>query len=258
MDLQLRDKRVVITGGSKGIGLACARAFLDEGARVALMSRDPGNLASARASLGQDVRTYAVDLSDPAAAGRAFLAIVDLLGAVDVLINSAGAARRHPPMELDSAAWKQAIDAKFFPTINAMDAVLPAMAARGSGAIVNIIGVGGKMADVFHIAGGAANAALMLATTGLAAAYAPRGVRINAINPGLTRTGRVTDRLEVEARSSGASQEEVLKRAVSKIPAGRMATPEEIAHVALFLASSQASYVSGVVLPLDGVSHPAI
>jgi NAD(P)-dependent dehydrogenase (short-subunit alcohol dehydrogenase family) len=114
------------------------------------------------------------------------------------------------------------------------------------------------MADVFHIAGGAANAALMLATTGLAAAYAPRGVRINAINPGLTRTGRVTDRLEVEARSSGASQEEVLKRAVSKIPAGRMATPEEIAHVALFLASSQASYVSGVVLPLDGVSHPAI
>jgi NAD(P)-dependent dehydrogenase (short-subunit alcohol dehydrogenase family) len=161
-------------------------------------------------------------------------------------------------MELDSAAWKQAIDAKFFPTINAMDAVLPAMAERGSGAIVNIIGVGGKMADVFHIAGGAANAALMLATTGLAAAYAPRGVRINAINPGLTRTGRVTDRLEVEARSSGASQEEVLKRAVSKIPAGRMATPEEIAHVALFLASSQASYVSGVVLPLDGVSHPAI
>ena len=160
------------------------------------MSREAGNLASARSSLGGDVITRSVDLSDSVAAKEAFAWAADEFGSVDILINSAGAARRHPPFELDSAAWKQAIDAKFFPSINSMDAVLPAMAARGTGAIVNIIGVGGKVADAFHIAGGAANAALMLASTGLAAAYAPRGVRINAINPGLTLTGRVADRLE--------------------------------------------------------------
>lgn len=258
VNLRLEGKLAVITGGSKGIGLACARAFLDEGARVALLSRDPANLASARASLGRDVFTRAVDLADAAAAKLAFAEVSAAQGPIDVLINSAGAARRHPPLELDAAAWRQAIDAKFFPAINAMDAVLPAMAARGTGAVVNIIGVGGKVADPFHIAGGAANAALMLATTGLAVAYAPRGVRINGINPGMTRTGRVKDRLEVEARTSGGSPEDLLRKAESRIPAGRMATPEEVAQVALFLASEQASYIFGAVLPMDGATHPVI
>jgi NAD(P)-dependent dehydrogenase (short-subunit alcohol dehydrogenase family) len=258
MNLGLKGTLAVITGGSKGIGLACARAVLAEGARVALLSRDPANLSSARADLLGDAFTRAVDLADPAAARQAFAEVAAALGPVDVLVNSAGAARRHPPLELDAAAWRQAIDAKFFPTINAMDAVLPAMAARGSGVVVNIIGVGGKVADPFHIAGGAANAALMLATKGLAAAYAPRGVRINGINPGMTKTGRVKDRLDVEARTSGCSQEELLGKAESKIPAGRMATPEEVAQVALFLASDQASYVFGAVLPMDGAAHPVI
>jgi NAD(P)-dependent dehydrogenase (short-subunit alcohol dehydrogenase family) len=258
MNLRLEGKLAVITGGSKGIGLACARAFLEEGARVALLSRDPANLASARASLGRDVFTRAVDLADAEAAKRAFAEVSSDLGPVDVLVNSAGAARRHPPLELDAAAWRQAIDAKFFPTVNAMDAVLPGMAARGSGAVVNIIGVGGKVADPFHIAGGAANAALMLATKGLAVAYAPRGVRINGINPGMTKTGRVKDRLDVEARTSGCTQEQLLRKAESRIPAGRMATPEEVAQAALFLASGQAGYIFGVVLPMDGAANPVI
>jgi NAD(P)-dependent dehydrogenase (short-subunit alcohol dehydrogenase family) len=258
MILNLEGKVTVVTGGSKGIGLACARAFLEEGARVAVVSRDPANLASARDSLGREVLTVAADLSDAAAARRAFAEVAGVLGPVDVLVNCAGAARRHAPFELDAAAWRQAIDSKFFPSINAMDAVLPAMAARGTGAVVNIIGVGGKFADPFHIAGGAANAALMLATTGLAAAYAPRGVRINGINPGMTRTGRVTDRMEVEARASGGDPGELLKRAESRIPAGRMAAPEEVARVALFLASDRASYVFGAILPLDGAAHPVI
>ena len=99
---------------------------------------------------------------------------------------------------------------------------------------------------------------LMLATTGLAAAYAPRGVRINGINPGMTKTGRVEDRLEVEARARGLALEDVRARARDKIPAGRMAEPEEIAQVALFLASPLSSYVTGAIIPMDGGSHPVI
>ena len=258
MDLQLKGKVAVIAGGSKGIGLACARAFLAEGARVALLSRDAANLAAAGSILGAEVFTHAVDLTDPAAAVRAFAAVTAALGPVDVLFNSAGAARRHAPHELDSAAWRQAMDSKFFTCIHAMDAVLPSMAARGSGAVVNIIGVGGKVASPVHIAGGSANAALMLATTGLAAAYAPKGVRINGINPGLTLTGRVEERIAAESRMSGASAREVRARMEEGIPLGRFARPEEIAQVALFLASPCASYVMGAIVPMDGASNPVI
>ena len=258
MNLDLAGKIVAITGGSKGIGLACARAFLREGAKVALLSRSPENLADARKSLEADVFSYAVDLSDASAADKAFQAVEKELGPIDILVNSAGAAKRHAPGELNAVAWRQAMDGKFFTTIHAMDAVLPGMAARGAGTIVNVIGIGGKVADRFHLAGGSANAALMLATTGLAAAYASKGIRINGINPGLTRTGRVKDRIALEARVTGRSAGELLAEAESKIPVGRMAEPEEIAQLALILASSQTRYVVGAIVPMDGSVNPVI
>src|SRR4051794_25431259 len=123
------------------------------------------------------------------------------------------------------------------------------MAARGSG----VIGNGGKVASPIHVAGGAANAALMLATAGLANAYAGRGVRVVGINPGLTNTDRVAEGLRAEARLSGTSPDESLKRvALARIPFGRMAEPEEIARLVTFLASPQAGYVSGVTITMDG------
>jgi NAD(P)-dependent dehydrogenase (short-subunit alcohol dehydrogenase family) len=132
------------------------------------------------------------------------------------------------------------------------------MATRRAGAVVNIVGQGGRQARETHIAGGAANAALMLATVGYARGYAPIGIRINAINPGLTRTGRVDQGLEAQARASGRSKDELLAEAVAAIPMGRMAEPEEIAEVAYFLASPAASYVSGAVIPMDGCSASVI
>jgi len=132
------------------------------------------------------------------------------------------------------------------------------MAARGHGSIVNVIGQGGRQAGVLHIAGGAANSALMLATVGLARAYADKGVRVNAINPGLTRTSRVDEGLEAASRASGRSKEELAVEQTRAIPMGRMAEPEEIANVAVFLASGLASYVSGAVVPMDGCSVSVI
>ncbi len=258
MDLGLNNKVVIVTGGSKGIGLACARAFLDEGAKVAIVSRAAANLDAARKQLGGVVHTAVANLSDAQAAIDAVTAIKNVLGPIDVLINSAGAARRYAPDELNAAAWRDAMNAKFFSYVYAMDAVIKDMAQRGTGAIVNIIGTGGKVAGNFHIAGGSANAALMLASTGLAAAYASQGVRINAINPGTTVTGRVSEGLKVEARALNTTEDEVMRRMQARIPMGRFAAPEEIARVAVFLSSSQASYVNGAIVPMDGVANPVI
>jgi NAD(P)-dependent dehydrogenase (short-subunit alcohol dehydrogenase family) len=251
MKLGLDGKVVLITGGSKGIGLACARAFLDEGAKVGIISRSQANLDAARAALGK-VAGYAADLIDPAQALAALDALEAELGPVDVLVNSAGAARRVPPEDLTPERWRAAFDAKLFSYVNMFDPAVKRMAARGTGVIVNVIGNGGKVATPTHLAGGAANAALMLATAGLAQAYAPQGVRVVGVSPGLTRTDRVSEGMQAEAATQGIGVEEAQRLAEASIPLGRMAEPEEIAATVVFLASDKASYVTGVNISMDG------
>ncbi|MGD9943873.1 MAG: SDR family NAD(P)-dependent oxidoreductase [Burkholderiaceae bacterium] len=261
MDLGLQSKRVLVTGASKGIGLACARAFARAGATVIGVSRSQDRLQAARQSLAADgltMHSLAADLSDAAAALALVEAVEREHGPIDVLVNSAGAARRYPPDELDATAYRQAMDAKYFTYMHVTQPLIARMAGRGSGSVVNIVGQGGRRASEMHVAGGAANAALMLATAGLARAYAARGVRVNAINPGLTRTTRVDEGLQAEARATGRQPDQLLAEAVASIPAGRLAEPEEIANVALFLASNLASYVSGAIIPMDGCSASVI
>ena len=262
MDLNLSGKHILITGGSKGIGLACAQAFLAEGARVSLVSRSEANLKRARESLsafGTDrVQTHAADLTQAASAQAALDAAIATFGPVDVLVNSAGAAKRTPAPELSPQAWHDAMQAKYFSYIHMIDPVIKQMGQRGKGNIVNVVGNGGKVASPIHLAGGAANAALMLATAGLANAYAAQGIRVNAINPGLTRTERLKEGMAADARLQGIETEEAMKRAMAKIPMGRMAEPEEIAKVVLFLASDAASYVTGINMSMDGATTPLI
>ena len=257
MDLNLAGKSVLVTGGSKGIGLACARAFLDEGARVAICSRSQDHLDQALAIL-PGATGFAADLTDPEAAAAMVEAVEARLGPLDILVNSAGAARQCPPADLTAAHWRAAMDAKFFTTIHVLDPVVKRMAALGRGVIVNVIGAGGKVATPVHLGGGAANAALMLATAGLGAAYAAQGVRILGVSPGLTETERVTTRVKAEAQLAGITLEEARARAVARIPMGRLAQPEEIARVVVFMASGQASYVTGTTLAMDGGQNPVV
>jgi NAD(P)-dependent dehydrogenase (short-subunit alcohol dehydrogenase family) len=260
MDLALNGKAVLVTGASKGIGLACAQAFAREGARVALVSRSPANLQSAVTQFDARSRpvVIAADLVRADEAKRAVDEAEAALGPLDVLVNSAGAARRYPPEELDASAWHAAMDAKFFSYIHPLDIVVRRMGERGGGAVVNIIGQGGKVASPVHLPGGAANAALMLATTGLAAAFGPRGVRVNAINPGGTLTTRMQEGLAAEARMTGKTPDDLLAAQQARIPLRRLAMPEEIAEVALFLASDRARYVTGVIVPMDGGASAVI
>ncbi len=201
---------------------------------------------------------FAADLSDPGQAGAMVAAAEAELGPIDILVNSAGAARRTPPDELTPAHWRAAMDAKYFSYINVIDPLVKLMAARGGGVIVNVIGNGGKIASPVHLAGGAANAALMLATAGLATAYAKQRVRVVGLNPGLTETGRVAEGLASDARLAGISVDEARARGIARIPLGRMATPEDIANTVLFLASPRASYVTGVNITMDGASTACV
>lgn len=257
MNLDLKAKVVVVTGGSKGIGLACARAFLAEGAKVGITSRSRANIDKALMGL-QGATGIAADLIDADHALRMVDAMEKTLGPIDILVNSAGAAKRTAPDDLTPAAWKAAMDAKYFSYINVIDPVVKRMAKRGTGVIVNIIGNGGKVATPTHLAGGAANAALMLATAGLGTAYAGKGIRVVGINPGLTNTERVAEGLKSDARLNGITEDEALKRAIQRIPLGRMAEPEEIANTALYLASPRASYVTGVIISMDGAVAPVV
>ena len=261
MNLNLQDRVVVVTGASKGIGLACAAAFLQEGATVALVSRSRANLDAALAGLPASAHPpllLVADLTRADEAERMVAAAEAALGPIDVLVNSAGAAKRYAPDDLSAQAWHEAMDAKFFSYMHPTDAVLRRMVPRGRGAIVNIIGSGGKVANPMHLPGGAANAALMLATTGLAAAFGPKGIRVNGINPGGTLTGRVQEGLAVEAKMTGLPAAELLARNQAKIPLRRLGKPEEVAQVAVFLASDAASYVTGAIVPMDGGANPVV
>jgi NAD(P)-dependent dehydrogenase (short-subunit alcohol dehydrogenase family) len=257
MELGFAGKVVLVCGGSKGIGLAAARLFAAEGARVAISSRSELNL-NAAAELVSGARAFAGDLSRQDQAQEVLDKVESQMGPIEIAVNCAGAAKQLPPAELTPQAWRNAMDSKFFSYINIIDPLIKRMASRRSGCIVNIIGSGGKVAAPTHIAGGAANAALMLATVGLAAAYAPYGVRVVGINPGPTETDRVAGALRAQATLTGKTEETVYAEKINSIPLGRMASPEEIANAILFVASDKASYMTGVNITMDGVQSTVI
>jgi NAD(P)-dependent dehydrogenase (short-subunit alcohol dehydrogenase family) len=257
MDLRLKDKKVLITGGSKGIGLACAKAFIAEGARVALVSRSEENLKKAKASL-RDAYVISADLTSAEAAAAMVEKVEKEFGALDVLVNSAGAAKRTDADDLTPAAWRAGMDAKYFSYINVIDPVIKRMGKRGTGAVINVIGSGGKVASPTHLAGGAANAALLLATAGLAYAYASKGVRVVGVSPGVTRTERVAEGLKAEAKRANVSVEQAEKQMVARLPMGRPAEPEEIADIVVFAASERGRYLTGANISTDGAASHVV
>lgn len=261
MDLALSGRHVLITGGSKGIGYACAQEFCREGARVTLVARNQAGLDTALMKLsdqGFTCRSFIADVTQAEAAAFMVEAVYRECGNVDVLVNCAGAALRTPFDELTPQAWHAAMQAKFFAYIHVLDSVIKRMGSVGSGAIVNVVGAGGKVASPTHLPGGSANAALMLASAGLAAAYGPRGVRVNVVNPGLTLTDRLSEGLAADARLRQISAAEVLEQQQQRLPLRRIAEPQEIANAVVFLSSSRASYITGAILSMDGAVVPMV
>lgn len=251
MDMQLQGKRVLVTGGSKGIGLACAEAFAAEGCDLVLVSRDAAALATAadevRAVRQIRVETHAADLSRDEERERLHAAFPD----IDILVNNAGAIPSGRLQDIPMARWKQAWDLKVLGYIHLCQLYLPSMETRKAGAIVNIIGMAGRAPRAGYIAGGAGNAALIAFTSAIGAAAQEHGVKVVGINPAVTKTDRMLTQARTNARLK-FGDEERWADTLTNLPFGRPIEASEIAELAVFLASPRGHYVNGTVIDVDG------
>ena len=256
MELGLKGKVAMVSGGSRGIGFAIARELAAEGVNLALGARSGPDLETAAEEISREtvvqVLPVAADLSTLSGV-RTFVAVtMERFDRVDILINSAGAIRGGSLLTKPDSDWQEDWDLKLFGYIRMMREVFPIMREAGGGRIVNIIGSAGRRPDPSYIAGGGANAALMNITKALAVEGGSHNILVNGINPGPTRTARWDVMNQGLASEWGKTVPEVEEIRVRDNPLGRPCEPEEVAAVAVFLASDRASYVNGVVIDLDG------
>jgi 3-oxoacyl-[acyl-carrier protein] reductase len=251
MDLKLAGRTVLITGGSKGIGFACAMAFAAEGCAVHIASRSRDVLEAAREKIrarhNVPVEYHVADLSK----GDTARSLVDAVGHADILVNNAGAIPRGDILSLTEPKWREAWELKVFGYINTTRAMLEKMYARKKGAVVNIIGLAGESFNYDYVAGTMGNAGLMAFTRAVGSRSVDHGVRVVAINPPATRTDRMLTLLRGQAQQQFGDPERWAEL-TKHMPFGRAAEPDEVADLAVFLASDRASYISGVVMTLDG------
>jgi 3-oxoacyl-[acyl-carrier protein] reductase len=251
MDLQLSGRRVLITGGSKGIGLATAISFAREGAAPMLVARSSATLDQACAEVLRETGITAKALACDLSTADGLAALLSHAGDVDILINNAGAIPGGGLADVDDARWRQSWELKLFGYINLIRAVLPQMQARGSGVIANIIGMAGAAPRADYICGSTANAALMAFTQAVGASSPRHGVRVFGINPSPTRSDRIEGLLRTQAASKLGDAERWMELTL-KLPFGRMTEPQEIADLAVFGCSPRCGYLSGSVLNIDG------
>ena len=251
MDLQLRGKRALITGGSKGIGRASAMALADEGCDVTLVARDEAALRQAadaiRSRAQVNVRTISADLSSDAAVRN----VAEQAGELDILVNNAGAIPPGDLLSVDDARGRHAWDLKVFGYISFCREVYARMKSRRSGVIVNVIGAAGESFPSNYIAGAAGNASLMAFTRALGKQAPADGLRVVAINPGPVETDRLIMLRRAQAKEKFGNEER-WRELTADMPFGRAATPEEIANAVAFLASPRSAYTTGTVLTING------
>lgn len=263
MDLNLSGKAAIVTGGSAGIGLACAKLLFQEGANVVIAARrnveaTAETIQKIRSKSMNRVLPCAIDLSKPKKAETVVYLTVANFETVDILINCAGSARAGAFLDLSDEDFIEAWTLKTLGYIRMVKAVLPHMMANGTGSIVNIIGAAGRTPSPTFLTGSTANAALINFTRGISKDLAGDNIRINAISPSATETERAHRLAEQTADDSGLSKEKVITDTISSIPIRRMIQPSEIAALAAFLASDLAAAITGAEILIDGGQTPGI
>jgi 3-oxoacyl-[acyl-carrier protein] reductase len=258
MELGLKDKVVLVTGGTRGIGADIARGFAEEGARVAICARTQADLDARSAEIaratGAAVIGVSVDLSRRGEPERLVEHVVSRFGRLDVLVNSAGVAPGGNIEELTDDDWERGIQLKLLGLVRCTRAAIPVMRRQGGGRIVNVVGNDGVKCAYWEIVPAICCAAELIFTATLAEEYGPEGIYVNAVNPGPVETGLMRGLFEHVARRRGLSVQEVVDAHVESIPLklGRIAEPREVTDVVLFLASDRASFVNGVSVNVDG------
>ncbi len=255
MELGLRQKSAIVTGGSRGIGRSCALSLAREGARVCVAARSRERLEEVVREIGDaggEGLSVEADLTTMHGCREVVRATVDTFGGVDILINCAGAARGGDILGLPAEQIDEGLALKAHGYLRMSQLAIPHMRENRWGRIVQIAGGAGTSPDRYNMPLSVANIAVLNCTRALSDAVSGDGILVNAICPGLTNTQRARDVQQAEAARQGRDVEELLCEAGEQLPAGRIAEPEEIAAVATFLSSEPCSYVFGGAVYMDG------
>jgi 3-oxoacyl-[acyl-carrier protein] reductase len=251
VDLHLTDNVAIITGASRGIGRAIAETLAAEGMRLSVVARSRAQLEELGGRLGDRCLVQAVDLRDPEAPAKVVAATFAGFGRVDLLVNNAGATKRGDFLELADGDWLDGFALKFFGAMRCCRAAWPYL-VQSRGAVVNIVGIGGRTGSADFAIGGAVNAALLNLTKALADRGVRDGVRVNAINPGGIRTDRLVARIRTLAAEHQIDLPEAERRLAQALGVPRFGEPAEIARLTAFLASPQAAFCQGAIVDADG------
>lgn len=247
--MKFKEKVAIITGGSRGIGFATAEAFVKEGATVVITASTPENAARAAQALQQKypnavVEGISPDLTDPEAVRKAFALVVQKYGSLDILVNNAGISERTLLADYTQDLFDKVMDLNVKGVWAASQAAAAIMEKQGSGVILNT----SSMVSIYGQSAGVAYPASKFAVNGITLSLArelgPKGIRVNAVAPGITETDMMK-----------AVPKEMIQPLIRQIPLGRLGQPEDIANAFVFLASDQASYITGVVLQVDGLAR---
>jgi NAD(P)-dependent dehydrogenase (short-subunit alcohol dehydrogenase family) len=246
----LTGKHAVVTGASRGIGLAIARALLAQGARVTLIARDAAALEAAAAEIGggSGVAWQTLDVTDPAGVAEAFARA----GAADILVNNAGQAASSPFMRQDAAMWQRMLDVNLTGAYHCIQAVLPTMLDAGWGRIVNVASTAGLTGYRYVAAYCAAKHGLVGLTRALALELAAKGITVNAVCPGYTETDIVREAVANIVRKTGRTESQARAELAAGNPQGRLVQPQEVAHAVAMLCMPAAAAMNGQAIAVAG------
>jgi 3-oxoacyl-[acyl-carrier protein] reductase len=256
MDLHLKDKRALVTGASRGLGYATALGLAREGCRVAVNSRDEKRVKAAAETMeketGAQVIGIAGDVTDPTVPAQIVEEAVRALGGIDILITNAGGPPSGTFESFDEAAWQKAIDLSFMSHVRLIKSALPHLTQSKSASVLTITSYSVKQPIPNLVLSNSIRAATVGLTKTLALELGAAGIRFNSILPAWTDTERVIDLMTARSKQNGTTVQEEIAKQSKDSPLGRMGTPEEFANAAVFLVSPAASYITGVMLTVDG------
>ena len=244
MDLNLKDRVAVVTGGAAGIGEAIARALAAEGCRVSILDRNEDAARKLAETLGGGTQYVAANVGEPSSVANAFAQLLRRHSSLDILVNAAGVLSTGLVADLPTAEWQRVHEVNLSGVLYCVKSAIPLMRQQRRGRIINIASVsamrgGGSVGNTLY---GATKAGVVALTMGLARELGPDGITANAIAPAVADT----------AMTNAALTEDVRRKIVARIPLGRLASLSDIADLATFLASDRASFITGTVIPVDG------
>lgn len=256
MDLQLEGKRALVTGASRGLGYATARQLALEGTQVAINSRSAASLETAARTMKAETQftphLLQGDLTDPETPAKLVAEAVQAMGGLDILVTNAGGPPSGAFESFDEATWQKAIDLSFLSHVRLIRAALPHLRKSSSASVLTITSVSVKQPIPNLVLSNSIRAATIGLTKTLALEIGSEGIRFNSILPSWTETERVYELMSQRAEQKGTNVEDEIQAQSETSPMGRMGTPEEFANAAVFLVSPAASYITGVMLPVDG------